>query len=70
MKFDFLIKVIAIIVGFIVAWYAGAMCNFLPFIGDDLSICAIGFTGLLLCIVIVMCAVWIIREIHKKKDGE
>ncbi|HBR01010.1 MAG TPA: hypothetical protein DD738_00160 [Ruminiclostridium sp.] len=70
MKPNFLREVIAITVGFIVAWYAGAMFNFFPFMADDLSIRAIGFTGLLLCIVIVICTVWIIKEIRQMKDNK
>jgi hypothetical protein len=69
-KPNFLREVIAITVGFIVAWYAGAMFNFFPFMADDLSIRAIGFTGLLLCIVIVICTVWIIKEIRQMKDNK
>ena len=49
---------IAIILGYIVLWFAGAMLNFLPF-GE------VGFTGLLLCIVLVVCACWIVDEFHK-----
>ncbi len=70
MKDNNLRQVIAIIVGFIVAWYAGAMLNFFPFMADDLSIRAIGFTGLLLCVVLVICTCWIIKEIRKSKDGK
>ena len=70
MKDNCLREVAAIIVGFIVAWYAGAMFDFFPFMGDDLSISAIGFTGLLLCIVVVICTIWIVKEVQKKKNGE
>lgn len=57
---------ICMIVVFIVLWYAGAMFNFFPFIGGDLVINAVGFTGLLIAIVIVMCTCWIIDTIQNK----
>ena len=60
-------EIAAILIGFIVVWYAGAMLNFFPFMADDLSIGAVGFTGLLLCIVIVICTCRIIEEIRKNK---
>lgn len=53
---------ICMIVMYIVLWYAGAMIDFFPFIGDD----AVGFTGLLIVIVIVMCTCWIIDTIRKQ----
>lgn len=56
---------VSIVIGYIVLWYAGAMFSFFPFLGDD-AISAIGFTGLLICLVIVACACWIIDEIKKK----
>lgn len=65
MKFDLLREASAIIIGFIVLWFAGAMFDFLPFIADDLSIRAIGFTGLLICVVLVICTCRIIREIRE-----
>ena len=60
-------EIAAIIIGFIALWFAGAMLNFFPFMADDLSIGAVGFTGLLLCIVIVLCTCRIIEEIRKNK---
>ncbi len=60
-------EIAAIIIGFIGLWYAGAMLNFFPFMADDLSIGAVGFTGLLLCIVVVLCTRRIIEEIRKNK---
>ena len=57
---------VAIIIGFIALWYAGAMLNFFPFsLGNDLILRAVGFTGLLLCAVLVICTCWIIDEIYK-----
>ena len=56
---------IAIIVGFIVLWYAGAMLNFFPFWGSDLVIGAVGFTGLLICGVLVLCTCWIMDALRK-----
>lgn len=58
--------VVSIIIGYIVLWYAGAMLNFLPFLADDFAVRAIGFTGLIICVVVVLCAYWIISEIKKK----
>lgn len=66
MKKNDLRKIAAIILGFIALWYAGAMFDFFPFAGDDLAIRAVGFTGLLLCAAIVLCACWIIEEIRKR----
>lgn len=57
---------VSIIIGYIVLWYAGAMFNFFPFLGDDFAVRAVGFTGLLICIVVVLCTYWIISEIRKK----
>ena len=57
---------VRIIITFILLWYCGAMFNFFPFIGDNLAINAIGFTGLLHCAVLVVCTCWIIHELKKK----
>lgn len=59
-------QAIAIVIGFIVLWYCGAMLDFFPFTADIFAVKAIGYTGLLLCIVIVGCTHWIISEIKKK----
>lgn len=56
---------LSIIISYIALWYAGAMFGFFPFLGDD-AVSAIGFTGLLLCLVIVACTCWIIDENKKK----
>ena len=66
MKSNNLKNAIAIIVGFMVLWYVGAMFNFFPFLGDDLAIRAVGFTGLLLCFALVVCTCWIIHEMHNR----
>ena len=66
MEKDILRMAIFIVVHYFVLWYAGAMLNFFPFYAGDLAICAIGFTGLMLCVVIVVCTCWIIYEIRKK----
>ena len=42
---------ILIIIGYLVLWYAGAMFSFLPSLGDS---AVVGFTGLLIVIVIVL----------------
>ena len=67
MKNDLLRTAISIIVGYFLLWYAGAMLNFFPFVGDGLAIRAVGFTGLLICLIIVLCTCWIINEIKKNK---
>ena len=54
---------ILIIIGYLVLWYAGAMFSFLHFLGDS---AVVGFTGLLIVIVIVICTCWIIDTIQKK----
>ena len=64
MKTDMLRNAISIIVGFIILWYCRAMFNFFPFSGNDFAVKAIGFTGLLICIVLVVCTYWIISEIN------
>lgn len=56
----------SIVIGYVVLWYAGAMFNFFPFSVDSLAVSEIGFTGLLICLVIVACACWIVQEIRKK----
>lgn len=59
-------KMAAVTVGFIIAWYAGAMVNFFPFsIAGDLTVNAIAYTGLLVCVVMVLCVGWIVEEIHR-----
>lgn len=60
----------AVIAGFIVLWYAGAMLNFFPFIGNDLVIRAVGFTGLLVCTVLVLCTCRIVDEIRRAQRGD
>lgn len=47
--------VLFVIMGVIIAFYAGAMLNFFPFIGDDLTIKAIGFCTLIICTVVAVC---------------
>lgn len=54
---------IAIVIGYIVLWYAGAMFNFFPFLGDNDGV---GFTGLLIVIVIIICTCWIVDTIQNK----
>ena len=51
---------LALVVGYIVLWYAGAMFNFFPFLGDSA-----GYTGLLLCGVLAVCTCRVIDEIRK-----
>ena len=63
---DVIRNAISLIVGFIVLWYVGAMFNFFPFIGDDLVINAVGFTGFLIIVAMVLCTCWIVDAIQKK----
>lgn len=65
-------KLAAVVVGFVILWYAGAMLDFFPFsIANDMSINAVAYTGLLVCVVTVLCAGWIVEEIHRaSKDRE
>ncbi len=59
-------KLAAVVVGFVILWYAGAMLDFFPFsIANDMSINAAAYTGLLVCVVMVLCAGWIVEEIHR-----
>ena len=62
-------RAIAIAAGFIVLWYAGAMVNFFPFAGNDLVSGGMGSTGLLVCVVLVICTCWIVDEIRKTGRG-
>jgi hypothetical protein len=39
----------------IALFYAGAMFNFFPFIGDDLIVREIGFCTLIICLTIAVC---------------
>ena len=57
-------KALAVVVGYIVLWYAGAMFNFFPFLGDSA-----GYTGLLLCGALAVCTCWVIDEIRKLGKG-
>ena len=57
--------IVGVIVGVIAAYYAGAMFNFFPFIAGDLTISAIGFCTLIICVVIAVCTCVIIS--NKKK---
>lgn len=53
-------KALALAVVYIVLWYAGAIFNFFPFLGDSA-----GYTGLLLCGALAVCTCWVIDEIRK-----
>ena len=52
--------------GTAVGRYAGAMLNFFPFIGDDLTIKAIGFCTLIICTVVAVCTHFIMEKMDKK----
>lgn len=63
-------KLAAVIVGYVFLWYVGAMFDFFPFsLADDLSISASAYSGLLVCIVAVLCAGWIVQAMKSKKKG-
>ena len=57
--------VVGVIAGVIAAYYAGAMFNFFPFLAGDLTISAVGFCTLIICVVIAVCTCIIIS--HKKE---
>lgn len=67
MKDDLLRSAVSIVAGFLVFWYAGAMSDFFPFLADDYAVRAVGFTGLLLCVVMVVCTCWIICVIQGER---
>ena len=54
--------IVGVIIGVIIAYYIGAMFNFFPFIADDLTIRAIGFCTLIICVVIAICTCIIISN--------
>lgn len=62
---------ICLVIGYVVLWYAGAQFGFFPFLGDSKGV---GFTGLLIVIVIVVCTCWIIETIQRqggeRRDSE
>lgn len=58
-------RLVGVLAGYILLWYAGAMLNFFPFAGDDLGVRAIGFTGLLICAVLAFCTRAIVAEVRK-----
>ena len=55
------------VLGFAVLWYMGAMLNFFPFPGDDLTLRAVGYVGFLVTVFLAVSTCWIIWEIRKKK---
>ena len=57
--------IVGVIAGVIAAYYAGAMFNFFPFLAGDLTISAVGFCTLIICVVIAVCTCIIIS--HKKE---
>ena len=54
--------IVGVIIGVIIAFYAGAMFNFFPFIAGDLTISAVGFCTLIICVVIAVCTCVIISN--------
>lgn len=59
--------ILAIVVGVIIAYYAGAMFNFLPFVADDLAIRAVGFATLIISTVIAVCTCIVVMAIRNRK---
>lgn len=53
---------IGVFIGVIIAYYIGAMMGFAPFIADDLVISAIGFSTLIISMVIAVCTCFIMKE--------
>lgn len=47
--------VLSVMIGVIVAYYAGAMFDFFPFLADDFAVRAIGFCTLIICTVVAIC---------------
>ena len=58
---------LCMVLEFVVLWYMGAMLNFFPFLGDDLALRAVGYTGFLVTVFLAVSTCWIIWEIRKKK---
>lgn len=63
---DYIKIVLGVIGGTLLAYYAGAMIDFLPFYANDLVMREIGFCTLIICTVIAACTCLIINEIRKK----
>lgn len=56
-------RFLACVVVFVVlAWYVGAMFDFLPFFADDLTVRAVGFATLILSIVIAGCTILLLKK--------
>lgn len=62
--------IVLTIVGVIVAWYAGAMFNFFPFMGDDLIMREIGFCTLIISAVVAACTVSIKNTLNEKQKKD
>lgn len=54
--------ILLVIILVIITFYAGAMFNFFPFMGDDLIINAIGFCTLIICTVIAICTCILMKK--------
>lgn len=50
------------IIGVIIAFYAGAMFNFFPFIANDILVRAIGYSTLIICTTIVICTCLLLKK--------
>ena len=57
---------IGIVVGVFAAYYTGLMFGFRMFLSNDSAIRAIGFSTLVICVVVGICTCIIISEINKK----
>ncbi len=60
--------IIGMMIGVFIAFYIGAMFNFMPFLSDDLVISAIGFCTLIVSVVVAICTCIIIKKIENKKE--
>ena len=56
---------ITAIAGYYLLWFVGGMLDFLMFPANDMAVRACSYIGLILCVEIVLCSYWIIRELKK-----
>ena len=63
-------RIAGMLAEFMILWYLGAMANFFPFMGDDFGVRAAGYTGLLICLNLGLCAGWIVEELRKTGRGK
>ena len=59
--------VAGVVIGAVGAFYVGAACDFLPFLGDDPAARAMGFCTLIVCLVLVVCTLTVLSRLHGKE---